>query len=216
MCLTPQTAGRSRLLEPHQWVEAPTIAHSLHSPSPRKPHRTVAVCSASSSCSVCPCRAARCSVICCWRMLTSVSRWMISTMSGRSSRLAEGRQRSKKTGEMQEDHLSVFLPLTCPHSPPVWQDRMITRQGELSLSPQRVGFIFEGEKCWCSCLLWCSQSCPDEGESMRCSWRCWSVTRCCLEWNRKKVRLLSHGKVSHPSSVSTLLMCRRVDEPQVW
>ncbi len=64
--------------------------------------------------------------------------------------------------------------------------------------------------------LWYSQSCPDAGESVRCSWRCWSVTRCCLEGNRENVSLLSHGKVSLCSSVSTLLMCRRVDEPQVW
>ncbi len=35
-------------------------------------------------------------------------------------------------------------------------------------------------------------------------------------WNRAKVSLLSHGEVSHPSSMSTLLMCRWVDEPQVW
>ncbi len=38
---------------------------------------------------------------------------------------------------------------------------------------------------------------------------------CCLERNREKVSLLSHGEVSHPSSVSMLLMCRWVDEPQV-
>ncbi len=30
----------------------------------------------------------------------------------------------------------------------------------------------------------------------------------------EKVRLRSHGEVSHPLSVSTLLMCRRVDELQ--
>ncbi len=53
----------------------------------------------------------------------------------------------------------------------------ITQQGELGLSPQRVDFIIEGERCWCSCLLWCSQSCPGAGESAQCSWRCGSVTR---------------------------------------
>ncbi len=112
---------------------------------------------------------------------------------------------------MQEDCLLVFLPLTCLHSPPVWQGGRITQQGELILSPQRVDFIIEGEMCWCSYLLWCSQSCPGAGESVWCSWRCWSVKHHCLEWKREKVRLLSH-----PSSVSTLLTCRRVDEPQVW
>ncbi len=68
----------------------------------------------------------------------------------------------------------------------------------------------------CSCFQRFSQSCPGVGESVRCSWRCWSVTHCYLEWNREKVGLLSHGEVSPPSSVSTLLMSRRVNQPQVW
>ncbi len=97
----------------------------------------------------------------------------------------------------------------------VWQGGWITRQGEFSLSPRRVDFIDTREWWWCSCLQRCSQLCPGAGESVRCSWRCWLVTHCCLEWNREKVSLLSHGEVSHPSSVSMLLMCRWVDEPQV-
>lgn len=36
-------------------------------------------------------------------------------------------------------------------------------------------------------------------------------------WNRREsVSLLSHGEASHPSPVSTLLCCRRVNEPQVY
>ncbi len=49
----------------------------------------------------------------------------ISSMSGRSSRLAEGRQRNKQTEEIQEDRLSVFLPLACPQSPPVWREEQV-------------------------------------------------------------------------------------------
>jgi len=52
-----------------------------------------------------------------------------------------GRRKKQKNGEIQEDRLSVLLPLTCPNSPPVWQGERITRQGEFSLSPQRVDFI---------------------------------------------------------------------------
>ncbi len=57
--------------------------------------RAVAVRSASSSCSVWPWLAARCSINCCWRILTSVSRWRISSMSGRSSRLAGETEKQK-------------------------------------------------------------------------------------------------------------------------
>ncbi len=135
---------------------------------------------ASSSCSVWPCRAARYFVICCWRMLTSVSRWRISSMSGSSGRLAEGRQKKLMNGEMQEDRLSVFLPLTCHYSPPVWQGGRIMQQGEFSLSPRIVVTVL---------LL---------AEVLSVVSRCgWSravlvavLTHCCLERNREKVRLI--------------------------
>ncbi len=98
----------------------------------------------------------------------------------------------------------------------LWQGGKIKLQGEFRLSSRSVDFIDTLEWWRCSCLQRFSQSCPGVGESVRCSWRCWSVTHYYLEWNREKVSLLSHGEVSPPSSVSTLLMSRRVNQPQVW
>ncbi len=59
-----------------------------------------------------------------------------------------GQGKKKKNGELQGDRSSVFLPLICPHSPPVWQDGRNTQQGGLWLKPRRVDFIDKQVNTW--------------------------------------------------------------------
>ncbi len=70
---------------------------------------------AASSCSVCPCRVARCSTICCWRMLTSVRCFRSSSISGkgRSAHLWQRRGEKNPGGDENSQRmwccLSVIL-----------------------------------------------------------------------------------------------------------
>ncbi len=97
-------------------------------------------------CSVSPWRVARCSTICCWRMLTSVSRWRISSMLGeeRSPETENRRQQKKKRKVKVKEIACRWFFTNMPAFSTSVTGWGITRQGLLDKCPGGWIYLKEG------------------------------------------------------------------------
>ncbi len=125
-----------------------------------------------------------------------------------------GRRKKQKNGEIQEDRLSVLLPTNMPElstSVAGWKDHATRR---VQFKSPEGGFYWHT---WVVMVLLLAEVLSVmsrwRGESVLCSWRCWSVTRCCLEWNGE--RKLACCLMERFLTLCPWACCLCAGEPQV-